>query len=165
VVDDSSAGIPFANTTEFYTALGRFHAAWSRTDLAIDWAIWKIGTETPEEVHKRVAGMQFGPKCKYFRSLLPASKFENVQKVEELLTLITDHAKRNEFAHSFLASDENSVRFVYRKTRKNKYEVTEAKATSEQFLNHVAEFLRIAQEFEQAIGLSHKELGEFASKV
>ncbi len=84
---------PYANTTAFYTALGYFYAAWSRTDLAIDCAIWKaLGTATPEEVHARVAAMKFGRKCEDFRSLLPASKFENIEEVEALLTRITDHS-------------------------------------------------------------------------
>jgi hypothetical protein len=32
---------PFANTPAFYTALGLFYAAWSRTELAIDCAMWR----------------------------------------------------------------------------------------------------------------------------
>jgi hypothetical protein len=162
VVDDTHAKIPFANSTEFYAALGRFHAAWSRADLVIDCAIWKAGTETQEDVHKRVAGMQFGPKCDYFLSLLPTSKFENIQKVEELLRLITD-AKRNEFSHSFLASDEGSVSFIYRKTRKDKYEVKQATVTPEEFFDHVEEFIHLSFDFQSAVGLSDWEVAGFAA--
>jgi hypothetical protein len=164
VVDDTHAKIPFANTTEFYTAFGRFHAAWTRADLVIDCAIWKAGTETPEEVHKRVAGMQFSPKCDYFLSLLPASEFENIQKVEDLLRLITA-PKRNEFSHSFLASDEGSVSFIYRKRRKDKYEVKQATVTPEEFFDHVEEFIRLSFEFQSAVGLSDCEVKDFAARV
>jgi hypothetical protein len=63
-VRERSGKLPFANTPEFYTALGYFFAAWSRTELAIDCAIWKArGTqETAEEAHARVAHMKFADK-------------------------------------------------------------------------------------------------------
>src|SRR5262245_41976369 len=139
--------LPFANTNEFYAALGMFYAAWSRTDLVIDCAIWKAGTETPTEVHKRVAALKFKDKCKHFRGLLRVSTFENIDEIETLLTLIADHAKRNEFAHSFLASDGDSVAFIYRRSSKKAgYEVTQAKATREQFLQHVDTFLNMSRE-------------------
>jgi hypothetical protein len=37
--------------------------------------------------------------------------------------------------------------------------------TPEQFFDHVDEFIRLSLEFEQAVGLSNKELGDFATKV
>jgi hypothetical protein len=38
---ERSGELPFANTPEFYTALGYFFAFWGRAELAIDCAIWK----------------------------------------------------------------------------------------------------------------------------
>jgi hypothetical protein len=95
----------------FYTALGWFYAIWSRTELAIDCAMWKAsGTETAEEAHERSARMKFSDKCKRFRILLDGGKIPNGEKVKDLLSRIEDHSMRNVFAHSFLASDEHSVR-------------------------------------------------------
>jgi hypothetical protein len=61
VVDDT---LPFANTDKFYHQIGLFYFVWTRTDLVIDWALWKaLKTATPEQAHERVAGLPFGRKC------------------------------------------------------------------------------------------------------
>jgi hypothetical protein len=102
VADDTNPKKPFANTDEFYHKLGLFYFAWSRTDLVIDCAVWKASEPAPaEQVHEQIAPMNFARKCKHFRSLLPTSKFKDIEKVEKLLTRITDHSMRNVFAHSF----------------------------------------------------------------
>jgi hypothetical protein len=161
-----SAKIPFANTTEFYAAFGRFHAAWSRTELVIDCAIWKAGTESANDVHKLVASMQFSEKCKHFRSLLPTSnKFENLQKIEELLDRIIIDAKRNELAHSFLASDEKCVTFILRRTRKGKYEAKQATLTPEQFVEHVDQLCELSLDFQRAVGLLDEQVALFGAQV
>jgi hypothetical protein len=156
---------PYANTAEFYTALGYFYAAWSRTNLAIDCAIWKaLGTAaTPEQVHERVAAMPFGAKCEDFHSLLSNSKFENIEKLKELLARITDHSLRNVFAHSFLASDENSVAFLHRRSRRGQYQVNWYLFAREQFEKHVSEFVQLSLDFERALGLSDKEVRDFGA--
>jgi hypothetical protein len=155
---------PFANTDEFYIALGGFYAAWRRTDLAIDCAIWKaLETATPEQVHERVASMTFGCKCEYFRSLLATSKFKKIETVKDLLTRITDHSMRNVFAHSFLASDEHSVAFIHRKSKRGQYQVNAYQITRDQFLNHVSEFAQLSLDFEKALGLSDKEVRDFGA--
>jgi hypothetical protein len=75
---------PFANTPEFYYALGRFFAAWSRAELAIDCAIWKArGTHTAEEAHARSARMKFSDRCKELRDLLDAGKLSDGEKLKE----------------------------------------------------------------------------------
>jgi hypothetical protein len=103
---------PFANTPAFYTALGWFYAVWSRTELAIDCAIWKAsGTETAERAHERAAHTKFSDKCKHLRTLLDGGKIPNYEKAQDLLTWIEDQSMRNVFAHSFLATDEHSVTF------------------------------------------------------
>ncbi len=163
VVDDTSPNIPFANTDEFYHKLGLFYFAWTQTDLAIDCAVWKAGTETPEQVHERVAGMQFGSKCEYFRSLLSDGKFENTEKVKDLLTRITDHSMRNIFAHSFLASDEGSVTFIHRRVQGGQYRVNWHTFTRDDFLDHVSEFVQLYFDFQRAVGLSDWEVAGFAA--
>jgi hypothetical protein len=140
---------PFANTPEFYAALGCFYAAWSRTDLAIDCAVWKAtGTETEEQTHKRVAGMKFSDKCKHFRSLVDTGKFQYGDKVKDLLVQIEKHSMRNVFAHSFLASDEQSVMFIHRQSRRGKYEALGYKFARDQFFDHVQNFVQLSFDLE-----------------
>jgi hypothetical protein len=161
--DWRAAVIPFATSDEFYHRLGLFYAAWSRTDLVIDCAIWKALAVTPAQAHKRVAAMNFGRKCDAFRNLLPAStKFENIDEVKGLLTRITDHSMRNVFAHSFLASDEgSSVTFIHRE--RGQYRVKEHTFTRDQFLNHVDEFVQLSFDFQKAVGLSDWEVAGFGA--
>jgi hypothetical protein len=155
---------PFANTPEFYAALGWFYAVWSRTELTIDCAVWKaLGTETPEHAHERSAGTKFGDKCKHFRSLLDGGKLPNGDKVKDMLTRIENHSMRNVFAHSFLASDEHSVTFIHRKVERRKYKATGYTISRDDFLDHVQNFVQLCFDFEQAVGLSHREVANFAA--
>jgi hypothetical protein len=157
--------LPFANTDKFYLALGYFFAAWSRTELAIDCAMWKArsGTETAEQAHERSARTKFSDKCKQFRTLLDGGKFPHGDKVKELLTQIEQGSMRNTFAHSFLASDADSVAFIHRKVEGKKYSVTGYKISPNEFIEHVQGFVRLSFEFEQAVGLSDREVHEFAA--
>jgi hypothetical protein len=160
---------PFANTDEFYIALGLFFAAWSRSELAIDCAIWKArGTETEEEAHERSARMTFSDKCTQLRTLIDGGKFGHADKVKILLEQIEHHSGRNVFAHSFLASDQDSVSFIYRPRphgKSRKYEPTLYKATPEQFIKHVQNFVQLSFDFEQAAGLSDREVRAFAARA
>jgi hypothetical protein len=155
---------PFANTPEFYSALGRFYAVWSHTELAIDCAIWKAsGTETAECAHELAARTKFSDKCKRLRTLLDGRRIPHGEKVNDLLTQIEHHSMRNVFAHSFLASDEHSVAFIHRKVESKKYQATTYQISRDDFLNHVQNFVQLCFEFEQAVGLSHKEVADFAA--
>jgi hypothetical protein len=101
---------PFANTPAFCAALGWFYAVWSATELNIDCAIGKLKNISPEQTHTLVAKLNFGPKVEMLRSLLPNSDYQNVPELQEFLTRIEEESLRNVFAHSFLASDSQSVR-------------------------------------------------------
>jgi hypothetical protein len=157
---------PFANTPEFYYALGRFFAAWSRAELVIDCAIWEArGTDTAEEAHVRSARMKFSDRCKELRDLLDAGKLSNGEKVKELLAQIAEDSYRNIFAHSILASDEHKVIFIHRRWERSsrEYRSDAYEATRDNFLAHVGNFERLCFEFEQAAGLSDREVRDFGS--
>ena len=162
----SGGKLPFANTIEFCYALGRFYTAWSRAELAIDCAIWKArGTETAEEAHARSARMKFSDRCKELQELLDADKAPNAQKMKELLQQIEQDSFRNVFAHSILASDEHKVIFIHRRVERpsRKYRADTYEATRENFLTHVDLFIQLCLDFEQAAGLSDKEVRDFGS--
>lgn len=156
--------LPFANTPEFCAALGLFYATWIRTELAIDCAMWKaLAPETAEHAHERSARTKFSGRCEHFRILLDAGKFKNGDKVKELLDRIEHHSMRNVFAHSFMASDEHSVTFIHRKMESKQYRLRAYRAAREDFFDHVHDFVRLSFEFEQAAGLSDKEVGDFGA--
>jgi hypothetical protein len=163
VADDSGRKKAFANTTRFYTALGLFYAAWSRAELAIDCAMWKaLGTETPEQAHERSARTKFSDKCKRFRTLLDGSKASHSEKVKDLLRQIENYG-RNVLAHSFLASDERSVTFIHRKVERGRYQAMGYTIPCDDFIEHVQGFVQLSFDFEQAAGLTSKEVADFAA--
>jgi hypothetical protein len=155
--------LPFANTPAFYTALGQFYAAWSRTELAIDCATWKaLGTESAEQAHARSAGMRFSDKCKRLRTLLNEGKIPNSENAKDLLAQIENYG-RNIFAHSFLASDEHSVTFIHRKVERGKYLLTGYTIPRDGFIDHVQDFVQLSFDFENAVGLTDKEVADFGA--
>ena len=164
----SSGKLRFANTPQFCTALGYFYAAWSRTELAMDCAMWKaLGTETAEQAHERAARTKFSDKCKQFRDLLDGGKIPHGEKVKELLRQIEQDSMRNIFAHSFLASDEHSVTFIHRRVERpsKKYQPTAYKIVGDDFIAFVQNFVHLSWDFEQAAGLSDEEVADFASRA
>jgi hypothetical protein len=153
--------LPFANTPEFEMALGKFFAAWSRAELAIDYATWKYsGTETPEQAHERCADATFSDKCKLLERLLKS------EHARELLNEIASYG-RNVFAHSFLATDEDSVTFIHRAmdrtVKPKKYQVTAYEIPRSKFIEYVREFVRTVSDFERAANLPDNAIREFAS--
>jgi hypothetical protein len=155
--------VPFANTDEFYIALGLFYAAWSRAELAIDCATWKAsGTESAEQAHARSAGMRFSDKCKRLRTLLNEGKIPNSENAKDLLAQI-ESCGRNIFAHSFLASDEHSVTFIHRKVERGKYLLTGYTIPRDGFIDHVQDFVQLSFDFENAVGLTDKEVADFGA--
>jgi hypothetical protein len=162
--------IPFAKTNEFYAALGFFYAIWSQIELTIDYATWKaIGeAETPEEAHARTAGAKFSDKCKELRSLLKGKNIPHSENMKEILTQIED-SMRNVFAHSFMATDEHSVTFVYRKKgrgKRGKYEVTAYEFSRQDFFSHVKNFQQLLSELNKhVVGESEKEFRTFAASA
>src|SRR5262245_65996629 len=156
----------FAYTTEFYTALGLFHAVWGQIELTIECAIWKaMGTETAHQAHERVARMKFSEKLKKLRRLIDSSKCKHGEKVKDLLRQIEDESKRNVFAHSILTSDEHSVTFVHRSWQRGEYKVERHRICGHGFIKHAQQLVHIATDLLQAIEFSDKEVRDFAAAL
>jgi hypothetical protein len=151
----------FANTTEFYAMLGAFYAAWSRAELVVDCAIWKILGTTQRQAHILVGAMEFGRKAAVLRSLLPRSNYKNLEQIKGLLTRISK-SRRNEFSHSILASKPDLVRFIHRRAQ-GEYCATPYVFSPAEFAQHVDDFRKLVLDFEKTLELSDKEIGDFAS--
>jgi hypothetical protein len=156
--------LPFANTAQFYAHLGWFYSAWSSVDLSVDLAICRCLKISPEQTHMLVAGLEFGRKTALLRSVLSTSGYTvaEVEKLKGYLTRISKESLRNVFAHSFLASDTESVHFIHRKSQ-GAYSATGYKFMAEGFVQHVKDFVQLAHDFEKALGFSHKDIGDFAA--
>jgi hypothetical protein len=155
--------VSFAHAPELWAALGQFYVVWTRTELTIDCAMWKLrGTDTtPENAHKDSARMKFGAKCAQLQTLLGNSKLPNGGKAKELLNRIQHESLRNVFAHSFLVSDEHSVTFIHRELETG--EGTPHTLLRQEFFDHVQNFVDLSVDFQQALGLSNDQVAEFAA--
>ena len=153
---------PFANTSNFYTALGWYHAVWSATELNIDYVIGKLKKLPPEATHALVAALKFSDKTKLLRSLLNEAAPANIAQLRDFLDRI-DNDFRNVFSHSFLASDAKTITFIHRTSRRGKYSCTCYQFEAENFLTHVRWFVQLADDFEKTLGLDHKQVADFAA--
>ena len=154
---------PFANTPQFYAALGWFHAVWSGTELNIDYAIGRLKKMPPEQTHALVAGLRFSDKIKMLKQLLSKSDYGNVSELEQYLTRIESNSLRNTFSHSFLVSNSNTVAFVHRRSNRGQYLCEGYRFAADNFFAHVQEFVQLSHDFERALGFSAKEIGDFAA--
>ena len=107
--------------------------------------------------------MKFSDKCKHLRTLLDGGKVPHGEKVKDLLAQIEHHSMRNVFAHSFLATDEHSVTFIHRRVVNGKYQPTWYTIASDGFIDHVQNFVQLSFNFELTVGLSDKEVRDFAA--
>jgi hypothetical protein len=152
----------FANTPAFYVSLGAFYAAWTAVELNIDFAIWRILKIPLESAHALVGPLEFGRKAAILRSLLPSSDYRNVEQIKGHLTRLSRASLRNVFAHSFMASDATSVTFIHR-TGQGQYQAQGYRFEADKFVDHVKGFTQEAEDFEKALGITVKELGDFAA--
>src|ERR1700687_6094444 len=138
---DSPADAP----PDFYNLFGQFHAVWLADDTLLDYAIHQLlGTEAVEN-HIIVSGMMFGAKSRLLMALLKRSNHKNKNDLIDALKKI-QAAKRDKFAHSYLALDRESVLFIER-TSYGAYDIVEHPFTAQEFRQHVADFIRAAQKF------------------
>jgi hypothetical protein len=83
--------------------------------------------------------------------------------VKDLLKQIKDQSRRNVFAHSILASDEDSVTFVHRSVQRGQYKVMRHKIAGHGFIRHAQQFVQVAVDLQQVLELSDKEVRDFGA--
>lgn len=149
-----------ALTAEFNTAFGYFHSGWAVAEGAIDYAIGQFLGLTPEQTHLVTAGADHGRKAMLLRDLVARSDHANRAELLRTLKVIQNESLRNVFAHSYIASDENTVTFIER-TRGGPYRVKQHPFTREEFFDHVGKFVRASSDFETALGFTREELAAF----
>ena len=111
------------------------------------------------DTHIILSGMMFGSKIRLLLALLKRS---NHKKKAELLAAIgkIQASKRNEFAHSYLGLDKENILFIER-TKGNKYDIVEHQFTAQEFRQHVADFIKATQAFQNALAPDDAELLKF----
>lgn len=150
------------HNVEFLKHLGLFHSVWGTFDLTVDFAIGRLLGLSNRATHLLVVGMEFGRKAQLLQALAKNSRHPGAKQIAAALSKIQKGAKRNIFAHSFIASGHESVTFVYRE-RDKPTEAKEYEATGLEFQRHVYMFIKAAQEFSAALGASNTDFRRFVA--
>jgi hypothetical protein len=144
---------------DFHNLFGQFHSIWLANDALLDYAICELLGAEAADTHIILSGMMFGAKSRLLIALLKRSNHRNKSDLLDALKKI-QAAKRDKFAHSYLALDKENVLFIERALYGD-YAVIEHKFTAQEFRQHVADFILAAQKFQNALGADGEELLAF----
>jgi hypothetical protein len=150
-----------ALTAEFNHLLGLFFCQFTTLDLTIDWAVGEFLKTSPYETHVLTAGLMFGQKARLLTDLIKASSHTNRDKILAPLARLRGMTRREVFAHSYIWSDNNTVKFVHR-TSGQRFEAKEYAFTWIEFNEHVLQVTKDITEFYKVLGVSDDELRAFA---
>ncbi len=97
--------------------LGLFHMAFSRLDIATDFAIGKFLSVTPEEAHLITAGMMFGRKARLLAGLISRSDHPRKAAILSEFNAIRGNNKREILLHGHIYQqneEDRTVSFIER---------------------------------------------------
>lgn len=146
---------------DYLIMMGLFQGAWASLELTTDYAVWKFLNVTPEQAHLITSGMMFGRKARLLADLIGRSDHSNKSTILGSFNKVRA-SKRDIFAHSYVWSDNNVVKFIDRQTG-GEYRAKEHSFTLEQFKEHVLEFTLDVQEFYLALGATREEVNDFGN--
>jgi hypothetical protein len=150
----------------FFHLLGVFHFAWAGFELTIDCAIAKLGSLKQPDCHLILTGPDMARKRSILKSLVKKSDLAKKDRILNLLATIETGSKRNAFAHSYINFDwaKQQITIVHR-TLRDKYDCHQYPFTAAQFDKHVKDLADFSAELQDLLGLSAKELSEFANSA
>lgn len=147
---------PAGAPSDFYDLFGQFHAVWLANDTLLDYAIHQLLRTEAVDTHTILSGMMFGAKSRLLMALLKRGSHKNKNDLIDALKKI-QAAKRDKFAHSYLALSKTDVLFIERKNH-GPYDVVEHPFSAQEFREHVADFIKAAQKFQNALAPDDDEL-------
>lgn len=143
---------------DFHEMLGKFHCAWLMFDPLLDYSIGKFLNISFEQTHILVAGMEFGKKLRLLIELLKRSNFEKKSvMIESLRTL--QGSKRDVITHSYIASDEKNLSFIFK--ARGGYGASVLNFKIDEFSEHVLKMIVATQKFQDALSADVDELRYF----
>jgi hypothetical protein len=149
------------NHASYLQLIGIFHSNWSAIDLYTDFAIYQFLRVTPQQAHLITSGMVFGRKARLLDDLIRLSNDPRKPKILEAFKKIRA-AKRDIIAHSYVASDAVSVRYLERNTS-GPFKAEIHSYSAEKLQCHVQDIADAAGEFYNALGVEGAELDAFVN--
>lgn len=150
----------YSSSLQFHSSLGRFYQVWCAVEFSVDLAIGMFLKIPDEQTHRLTAAMEFGRKAVFLRSLIANSDHKQKDNLVIALNALQNESMRNVFAHSFIMSSPKDVSFVERSPH-GKFQVHVHPFTPAKFKEHVARFVRHAQDFENALGIERDVFERF----
>ena len=153
---------PLGTQPKFTNLLGLFHGTFATVDLTVDWAIGKFLNIAPQETHILTGGLMFGPKARLLTDLVARSDNPKKSEILKPLNRIRGTSMRDIITHGYLWSDDNSVKFIHRKTS-NEYKCVAHPFTFDDFADHVLKFVGDATDLYTALDINYDDINAFAS--
>lgn len=147
----------------FYESLGIYHSIWQTLDILLDFALANYRKLQFTEALEKTKGVMFARKLRGLKDLAEVDdSSEKAERLEAISQLF--NAKRSEITHSYLATSNTEVQFIY---SGNKFgaKACVLRFTGPQFADHVADFALAAHRFQNALTVSSSRLSEFESFV
>jgi hypothetical protein len=161
---DEEQALKALNLSDDYLVLvGLFQGAWASLELTTDYAIWKFLKVTREQAHLITSGIMFGRKARLLADLIGRSDHPNKAKILGAFNEVRGTMnKRDIFAHSYVWSDQNVVKFIDRQAG-GEYKAKEHRFTLKQFRDYVLEFSLSAERFYLSLGATREEINVFGN--
>ena len=147
----------------FFEDLGTFHAVWQGLDVIIDFAIGHFKGLDAQQTLVETAGGTFGSKLGELKKLVARSDHADKAALETLIKELFS-SRRNEITHSYLDTELDEVKFVYRGDKAGAKPCTLG-FKGRSFSHHVGEFTNCANRFQAVLQLDPVALDAFAAKA
>jgi hypothetical protein len=147
----------------FYEHLGIYHALWQTIDILLDFSLSNYKQLGFAEALDITKGGMVGSKLSELRSFV---KGDDMTTKAELLESISElfNAKRSEITHSYLATSQTQVAFIYSGNKHGAKPCTLVFSGPE-FISHVASFAETAHKFQNALPVNSRKLSDFEKFV
>jgi hypothetical protein len=134
---------------DYLKAMGWFQTAWAGVEVNTDFAICSLLKIPHEQGHLITAGMTFGPKANLLVALPKNSDHPKKEAISSAFSKVTNQNYRNVFAHGYIATDKDTVTFIFR--QKGAAKPKTHRFTMDEFVAHVVKFVQAGEDFSDVL--------------
>lgn len=147
----------------FYRQLGIFHAMWQALDATVDYTVARAEQLNPLQTADRMKGMTHLQKLRLLRKVIKQSDRTDKRQMMKIISSLFA-SKRNEIAHSHLATSPNAIQFIYHGDRIGTL-ACRLTFTGDDFAVHVEKFVSACNRLHNAFCYDPDEMLAFVEKM
>jgi len=136
---------------------------WQALDVTIDYTVASAEQLSPQQTAERMKGMTHLQKLMLLRNVVKQSnRTDKLQMMKTISSLFA--SKRNEIAHSHLATSPNAVQFIYHGDNRGA-SACRLTFTNDEFALHVEKFVSACNRLHDAFCYDPHEMLDFVGKM